>query len=68
MTVVNSVSGSARVIDFLFQERILGEDDMYRSVILICSLTYIEIKSGVIIFVYGRCGEIINDFKKRLQC
>ena len=33
MTVVNSVN-AARIIDFLFQEKVLGEDDMYRSVIL----------------------------------
>jgi len=31
MTVVNSVS-AARIIDFLFQEKVLGEDEMYRSV------------------------------------
>ena len=35
-TVVNSGS-AARIIDSLFQERVLGEDDMYR--LAICYLT-----------------------------
>jgi len=46
-TVVNNVT-SARIIDFLFQERVLGEDDMYRSVI--CLLTVIKIETEIIYF------------------
>jgi len=46
-TVVKSVSG-ASIIDFFFQERVLGEDDMYRSVI--CLLTVIKIETEIIYF------------------
>ena len=46
-TVVNSGS-AAGIIDFLFQERVLGEDDMYRSVI--CLLTVIKIETEIIYF------------------
>jgi len=44
-TVVNSVT-SVRIIDFLFQERVLGEDDMYKSVT--CLLTVITIETEII--------------------
>jgi len=44
-TVVNSVT-SVRIIDFLFQERVLGEDDMCKSVI--CLLTVITIETEII--------------------
>jgi len=46
-TVVNSGS-AAIIIDFLFQERVFGEDDMYRSVI--CLLTVIKIETEIIYF------------------
>ena len=45
-TVVNSVT-SVRIIDFLFQERVLGEDDMYKSVT--CLLTVITIETEIIL-------------------
>jgi len=45
--VVNNVN-AASIIDFLFEKKVLGEDDMYRSVIH--ELTVIEIESEIIYF------------------
>jgi len=47
-TVVNSVT-AARIIDFLFQERVLVEDDVYRSVIYLLMII-IKIETEIIYF------------------
>jgi len=45
--VINSVS-AASIIDFLFQERVLCDEEMYKSVIY--SLTFTKVKVGITYF------------------